>query len=77
MTRLTIRGSLIVYNRSRETEAGGTGARPKTPARPSFGGTLDDTNITDVLTYARNRRGNAAPAVTPGEIASPRVSMKP
>jgi mono/diheme cytochrome c family protein len=58
------------------SRAGGTDARPTTPAMPSFGGTLDDANVADVLTYVRNSWGNAAPAVKAGQVADLRASLR-
>lgn len=59
------------------SRAGGTHARPTMPAMPSFAWDLSDAEIAAVLTYVRNNWGNAAPAVTPAEVASLRVSLKP
>jgi mono/diheme cytochrome c family protein len=41
----------------------GTDARPTSPAMPSFGYRLDDSQVAAVVTYIRNSFGNAAPAV--------------
>ena len=59
------------------SRAGGTDARPTTPAMPAFGPSLDDANVAAVLTYVRNRWGNAAPAVAPTAVASLRKSLQP
>ena len=41
----------------------GTDAMPTSPAMPSFGYRLDDSQVAAVVTYIRNSWGNAAPAV--------------
>ena len=41
----------------------GTDALPTSPAMPSFGYRLDDSQVAAVVTYIRNSWGNAAPAV--------------
>ena len=35
---------------------------------PAYAAKLSDQEIADVATYIRNSWGNAAPAVTPGEV---------
>lgn len=57
------------------SRAGGTEAAPTAPAMPSFAWNLSDDNIADVLTYVRNTWGNAAPAVTAGEVANLREDL--
>lgn len=57
------------------SRAGGTQAAPTAPAMPSFAWNLSDDNIADVLTYVRNTWGNAAPAVTAGEVANLREDL--
>ena len=56
----------------------GTDARPTSPAMPSFGYRLDDSQVAAVVTYIRNSFGNAAPAVDAelvrtlrGKVANP------
>ncbi len=65
-------GNQIVLQRGAETlarvvisgvRAMATDADPTAPGMPSFGWRLNDTQVADVLTYARNAWGNAAPAV--------------
>jgi len=41
----------------------GTDAFPTSPAMPSFGYCLDDSEVAAVVSYIRNSWGNAAPAV--------------
>ncbi len=59
------------------SRAGGTEAAPTAPAMPSFAWNLSDDNIADVLTYVRNTWGNAAPAVSPGDVKSLRDDLNP
>lgn len=65
-------GNQIVLQRGAETlarvvvsgvRAMATDADPTAPGMSSFGWRLNDTQVADVLTYARNAWGNAAPAV--------------
>ncbi len=46
-----------------------TTAAPTSPAMPALGWRLDDAQTAAVLTYIRNTWGNAAPAVTAGDVA--------
>ena len=57
------------------SRAGGTEAAPTAPAMPSFAWNLSNENIADVLTYVRNTWGNAAPAVSAGEVANWREEL--
>ncbi len=59
------------------SRAGGTEAAPTAPAMPSFAWNLSDENIADVLTYVRNTWGNAAPAVSVGEVSDLRGDLRP
>jgi mono/diheme cytochrome c family protein len=45
---------------------------PNTGSMPAYGGKLSDSEIADVATYIRNSWGNAAPAVTPAQVAKAR-----
>ncbi len=54
------------------TQAVATEAAPTGPAMPSFGWRLSDGQVADVVTYLRNSWGNAAPAVTAGQVAEVR-----
>jgi mono/diheme cytochrome c family protein len=45
---------------------------PNTGSMPSYAGKLSDQEIADVVTYIRNAWGNAAPAVTPEQVAKAR-----
>jgi mono/diheme cytochrome c family protein len=56
--------------------AGATDAAPTAPAMPSFAWNLSDQNIADVLTYVRNSWGNAAPAVSAGEVKTLRERLE-
>jgi mono/diheme cytochrome c family protein len=51
------------------TETAATDARPTPFAMPSFAWKLTDREIADVATYVRNSWGNAAPAVSAGDVA--------
>jgi mono/diheme cytochrome c family protein len=51
------------------TRSVATDAAPTAPAMPAFGRALDDREAAAVLTYIRNSWGNAAPAVTAGQVA--------
>jgi mono/diheme cytochrome c family protein len=48
------------------------GQVPMTP----FGGMLNDKEIADVLTYARNHFGNSAAAITPQQVSTVRQATK-
>jgi mono/diheme cytochrome c family protein len=58
---------IIAGARSAATDAAPTG-----PAMPSFGWTLSDAQVADLATYIRNAWGNAAPAVSAGDVAGVR-----
>ncbi|HXO70194.1 MAG TPA: c-type cytochrome [Bradyrhizobium sp.] len=45
---------------------------PNAGSMPAYAGKLTDQEIADVATYIRNSWGNAAPAVTPGQVAKAR-----
>jgi mono/diheme cytochrome c family protein len=45
---------------------------PNTGSMPAYAGKLSDQEIADAATYIRNSWGNAAPAVTPGQVAKAR-----
>ena len=45
---------------------------PNPGSMPAYGGKLSDSEIADVATYIRNSWGNAAPAVSPAEVAKAR-----
>lgn len=45
---------------------------PNTGSMPAYAGKLSDQEIADVATYIRNAWGNAAPAVTPAQVAKAR-----
>jgi mono/diheme cytochrome c family protein len=57
------------------SRAGGTEAAPTAPAMPSFAWNLSDDNVADVLTYVRNTWGNAAPAVSAGDVKDLREDL--
>ena len=57
------------------TRAAATRQAPTGPAMPSFGWKLSDEQAAAVLTYIRNAWGNAAPAVTTGEVKSARAEL--
>jgi mono/diheme cytochrome c family protein len=52
-----------------------TSAAPTAPAMPAFGWNLNDTEVADVLTYARNTWGNAASAVQPEDVTKLRKRL--
>jgi len=54
-----------------------TDARPTASAMPAYGWKLSDTQIAAVATYVRNNWGNAAPAVTPGQVQSLKKQLSP
>jgi mono/diheme cytochrome c family protein len=45
---------------------------PNTGSMPAYAAKWSDQEIADVTTYIRNSWGNAAPAVTPGQVAKAR-----
>jgi mono/diheme cytochrome c family protein len=55
--------------------AGATPGAPTGPAMPAFGWRFTDAEAAAVLTYIRNSWGNAAAAVTSGDVASQRTSL--
>lgn len=57
------------------SRAAGTNAAPTAPAMPSFAWRLTDEQLAAVATYVRNAWGNAAPAVSPGEVAALRARV--
>ncbi len=57
------------------TRAAATRQAPTGPAMPSFGWKLSDEQAASVLTYIRNAWGNAAPAVTAGDVKSARAEL--
>ncbi len=52
-----------------------TAGAPTGPAMPSFGWQLDDAQVAAVATFVRNAWGNAAPAVSEGDVAAARKSL--
>ena len=52
-----------------------TKAEPTAPAMPSFAWQLNDTQVAAVLTYIRNSWGNAAPAVSSGDVGKQRQDL--
>ena len=50
------------------SQGAATAGAPTSPAMPSFDWRLDDAQVASVLTYIRNSWGNAAPAVTAGQV---------
>jgi mono/diheme cytochrome c family protein len=58
------------------SRAGSTDAAPTAPAMPAFGWNLSDDNVAAVLTYVRNSWGNAAPAVSSGDVKDQREAMR-
>lgn len=53
-----------------------TPARPTAPAMPAFAATMTNDQVADVLTYIRNSWGNAASAVSAGDVKDIRKSLK-
>lgn len=58
------------------SQAVGTATHPTAPAMPSFAWNLDDDAVANVLTYVRNSWGNAAPAVSAGQVRDMRASLR-
>ncbi len=52
-----------------------TGGAPTGPAMPSFAWKLSDADVAAVVTYVRNAWGNAAPAVSAGEVGNMRQAL--
>jgi mono/diheme cytochrome c family protein len=50
---------------------------PNTGSMPAYSKDLSDQQIADVATYIRNSWGNAAPAVTPEQVAKARRISDP
>lgn len=65
LARLVLAGSQAVHTEHART----------TPAMPSLAWRLNDQEIADVLTYVRNSWGNAAPAVSSGDVAAVRNEL--
>ena len=57
------------------SRAAATDAAPTGPAMPSFGWQLSDADLAAVVTYIRNAWGNAASAVSAGEVANMRQTL--
>jgi len=49
-----------------------TARAPNTGSMPPYARKMSDQDVADVITYIRNAWGNAAPAVTPAEVAKAR-----
>ncbi|WP_422536040.1 c-type cytochrome [Bartonella apis] len=62
---------LLVGSQGAITRFNPTGA-----SMPGFARKLANRQVADVLTYIRNEWGNAAPAVSPDEVAKMRETMK-
>ena len=56
-------------------QAAPTGAAPTPFTMPAFAWKLDDRQVAAVATYVRNEWGNAAPAVTPEQVAKLRAKL--
>jgi mono/diheme cytochrome c family protein len=65
LTRVVLHGARAVS----------TSGAPTAPAMPAFDWRLDDAQVAAVLTYVRNNWGNAAAAVSAGEVAGQRSSL--
>ncbi|ADV13194.1 c-type cytochrome [Mesorhizobium ciceri] len=65
LARLVLAGSQAVH----------TADAPTTPAMPSLAWRLKDQEVADVLTYVRASWGNAAPAVSSGDVAAVRKEL--
>jgi mono/diheme cytochrome c family protein len=57
------------------TKSASTPEAPTGPGMPSYAWQLSDQQIAAVLSYVRNAWGNAAPAVSEGEVKSARTSL--
>jgi mono/diheme cytochrome c family protein len=65
LLHVVLRGALSV----------GTDRAPTAPAMPAFAWVLKDDQIAAVVTYIRNAWGNAAPAVSPSDVAKMRDTL--
>ena len=63
--------TVLVGDRGAVTQGNPTGA-----AMPAFAWKLSDSDVADALSYARNSWGNAAPAISAGEVAKARAALK-
>jgi mono/diheme cytochrome c family protein len=52
-----------------------TDKEPTAPGMPSYGWQLNDAEVANVLNYIRNSWGNAAPTVSPDDVARLRASL--
>jgi mono/diheme cytochrome c family protein len=59
----------------RGVRSAATEKEPTAPAMPAFSWQLDDQQIAAVLTYIRNSWGNAAPAVSAGDVGGQRGKL--
>jgi mono/diheme cytochrome c family protein len=57
------------------TQSVATDNAPTAPSMPAFAWLLDDNQVAAVLTYVRNRWGNAAAGVTANEVAERRAAL--
>jgi mono/diheme cytochrome c family protein len=57
-------------------QASPTRAQPTPFTMPAFAWKLDDAQVAAVATYVRNNWGNAAPAVSPDQVARLRANLK-
>jgi len=67
LARVILAGSQAVHTEHART----------TPAMPSLAWRLNDQEVADVLTYVRNSWGNAASAVSSGDVAAVRKELTP
>ena len=65
LLHVVLRGALSV----------GTKPAPTAPAMPAFAWLLNDDQVASVVTYIRNAWGNAAPAVSSGDVGKTRASL--
>ncbi|MBN8904540.1 MAG: c-type cytochrome, partial [Rhodospirillales bacterium] len=63
----------VILNGTRAVQ---TRLAPTAPAMPAFSWELTDAQVAAVATYVRNAWGNAAPAVTAGDVSSARKTLE-
>jgi len=68
-------GGLDIFIANVSALAVATDEAPTGPAMPSLAWQLSDADVAAVVTYIRNAWGNAAPAVSAGEVANMRQTL--
>jgi mono/diheme cytochrome c family protein len=73
---LQVRDDTIVRVVLAGAKAVATSRAPTGPAMPSLAWKLNDQQVADILTYARNTWGNQAPAVSPETVGRIRGALR-